>query len=51
MFIDHIFDYYAWLFLQWYYLPYYIAGNEELDKWTTAVTLNGARWSNLCKPN
>lgn len=38
------------LFLYWYYLPYMLAGDSEVDKWMNAVSLNGARWSNLCKP-
>ena len=38
------------LFIYWYYFPYYLAGNDEVDKWITSVSTNGARWSNLCKP-
>ena len=38
------------LFIYWYYLPYMLAGDQELDKWMSSVSLNGIKWSNLCKP-
>lgn len=40
----------ALMFLYWYFLPYMIAGNSDVDKWVTSVSTNGARWANLCKP-
>jgi hypothetical protein len=48
--IDKLLDYQVWLFLQWYYLPYSLAGNDEVDKWISSVSTNGIRWTNLCKP-
>lgn len=42
----------AWLFLQWYYLPFRMPElMGETEKWVSSVSLNGSRWSNLCKPN
>jgi hypothetical protein len=52
-FIDSVAGYQVWLFLQWYYSPYKLAGKtDDVDQWIQAVSLNGARWniSNLCKP-
>jgi len=45
-------DYYTWLLLQWYFLPYRIPSiHSDADKWVSQVSLNGVRWANLCKPN
>jgi len=50
--ITALMDYQIWLFLQWHYLPFRIPSlMGETDKWVSAVTLNGIRSSNLCKPN
>ena len=38
------------MFIYWYYLPYMIAGSNEVDKWTTQVSLNGARWKRWTDP-
>lgn len=48
-FIDNIAGYQVWLFLQLYYAPYTLASKtDDVDKWISAVSLNGARWSTLC---
>lgn len=45
-------DYGVWMLLQWYFLPYRMPGlMGETDKWVSSVSMNGARWANLCKPN
>lgn len=45
-FIDLVAGYQVWLFLQWYYAPYTLASKkDDVDKWVSAVTLNGARWT------
>ena len=36
------------LFIYWYYLPYMLAGSNEVDKWVSAVSLNGVKQANLC---
>jgi hypothetical protein len=41
----------ALLFVYWYFTPYMIAGNSDVDEWVSSVSMNGARWANLCKPN
>lgn len=42
----------TWLFLQLYFLPYRTPSlHNEVDQWVQQVSLNGVRWSNLCKPN
>jgi hypothetical protein len=51
MMLNYFIDQYAWYFLQMYYLPFKIpALMGETDKWVSAVSLNGIRSSNLCKP-
>jgi len=41
----------TWIFLQWYFLPYRIpALMGETDKWISSVSMNGARWTTICKP-
>ncbi len=47
---DNFLDFHAWLFLQWYYMPYYVLGKQDEWKSWTNTTLNGWRISNLCKP-
>ena len=50
--VNAIVDYQLWLFLQLYYAPYTLASKgDDVDKWISSLSLNGARWSNLCKPN
>jgi hypothetical protein len=50
--LDWYVDQWAWWMLQWYYAPYKMPGlMGDADKWVQQVSLNGARWSNLCKPN
>ena len=42
----------AWTMLQVYFAPFKMpALMGETDKWIAAVSLNGIRSANLCKPN
>jgi hypothetical protein len=45
-------DQWTWWFLQLYFLPYRTPSiHSEVDQWTQQVSMNGVRWSNLCKPS
>jgi len=48
--IEEALDLQMWFLLQAYFMPYYIIGKQDEWKTWTNLTLNGARWSNLCKP-
>jgi hypothetical protein len=51
---ENIMNYNAWLFLQWYYMPYMLIGKgDDVDQWIKAVSLNGIKLHspNICKPN
>jgi hypothetical protein len=42
----------VWWFLQLYFLPYrFPEYGSEVDAWISQFSLNGAKASNLCKPN
>ena len=50
-FIDTVAGLQVWMFLQLYYLPYTLASKgDDVDQWIKAVSLNGSRWSTICKP-
>ena len=50
--MNPLIDYGVWMLLQWYFLPYKMPSiMGETDKWVSSVSMNGARWANLCKPN
>jgi hypothetical protein len=45
-------DQWTWCFLQLYFLPFRMPSiMGETDKWVSSVSMNGARWANMCRPN
>ena len=50
--INMFIDQWVWTVLNWYYLPYRMPDiMSDADKWVQQVSTNGARWSNVCKPD
>jgi hypothetical protein len=49
--LDQFADLYAWMYVQMWFMPYYIIGKQDEWKAWTNSSLNGWRASNLCKPN
>lgn len=50
--LDMWIDAYVGAMLGSYFAPYFMPQlMGEVEQWTSSVSLNGARWSNLCKPN
>ena len=47
---NKVMDLYAWMFVQAWFMPYYMIGKQDEWKQWTNVSLNGWRMSNLCKP-
>jgi len=51
-FVNQMFDGWMWIMIKIMYAPYgFPAQLGEVEDWARNVSLNGARWSNLCKPN
>ena len=51
-FVDQIFDSWMWLMVKMMYAPYELPAQlGDIEKWAADVSLNGARWSNICNPN
>ena len=49
--LDWYMDALTWWMIQWYFAPYKLPEiMGDTDQWVQQVSLNGARWSNLCKP-
>ncbi len=48
--VEQVLDFYTWLWLQGWFMPYYVIGKQDEWKDWVGSTLNGWRVSNLCKP-
>jgi hypothetical protein len=49
---NNLMDFYAWMFVQTWFMPYYLIGKQdEWKEYFHGVTLNGIKSSNLCRPN
>jgi hypothetical protein len=49
IFFENIMDYYAWMFLQWYYMPMtLISKGDEMDKFISHFSLNGIKPFTMC---
>jgi hypothetical protein len=50
-FADQMFDAWMWILVKMMYAPYGVpAQMGEVEDWVRNVSLNGARWSNICLP-
>ena len=50
-FADQMFDAWMWVMVKMMYAPYGLpAQMGEVEDWVRNVSLNGARWSNICRP-
>ena len=46
---ENIMDYYAWMFLQWHFMPYtLISKGDEMDKFVSHFSLNGMKPFTMC---
>jgi hypothetical protein len=51
-FINQIFDSWMWIMIKMMYAPYGVPAQlGEVEDWVRNVSLNGARWSNMCRPS
>ena len=51
-FLDQMFDSWMWIMIKMMYAPYGLPAQiGEVEDWVKNVSLNGARWSNICRPN
>jgi hypothetical protein len=51
-FADQIFDSWMWIMVKMMYAPYDLPAQlGEVEEWARNVSLNGARWTNMCNPN
>jgi hypothetical protein len=51
-FADQMFDAWMWILVKMMYAPYDLPAQlGEVEDWARNVSLNGARWSNICRPN
>lgn len=50
-FLEQMLDNWAWIMIKLMYSPYDLPSQmSDVEKWATDVSLNGARWSNMCNP-
>jgi hypothetical protein len=50
-FVDQMFDGWMWIMLKLMYAPYELPAQlGDVEDWVKSVSLNGARWSNMCNP-
>jgi hypothetical protein len=50
-FLNEMLDGWAWVMIKMMYAPYGLpAQMGEVEDWVKNVSLNGARWSNMCLP-
>lgn len=50
-FVDQMFDAWMWIMVKMMYAPYGLPAQlGEVEDWARNVSLNGARWSNICRP-
>jgi hypothetical protein len=51
-FANQMFDAWMWVMVKMMYAPYRLpAQMGEVEDWVKNVSLNGARWTNMCNPN
>jgi hypothetical protein len=51
-FLNEMFDGWAWIMIKMMYAPYGLPAQlGEVEDWVKNVSLNGARWSNICRPD
>lgn len=51
-FLNEMFDSWMWVMLKLVYAPYELPTQlGDVETWAKNVSLNGARWTNMCKPN
>jgi hypothetical protein len=51
-FADQMFDSWMWIMVKMMYAPYGLPAQlGEVEEWAKNVSLNGARWTNMCNPN
>ena len=51
-FADQMFDSWMWIMVKMMYAPYGLPAQlGEVEDWVKHVSLNGACWSNICRPN
>jgi len=50
-FLNEMLDSWAWIMIKLMYAPYGLPTQlGEVEAWAKSVSLNGARWSNMCNP-
>jgi len=50
-FLNEMFDNWMWIMVKLMYAPYGLPAQlGEVEDWVKNVSLNGARWSNICRP-
>ena len=51
-FLNEMLDSWAWIMIKMMYAPYELPAHlGDAENWVKNVSLNGARWSNLCRPD
>jgi len=51
-FIDQMFDSWMWIMIKMMYAPYGLPAQlGEVEDWARNVSLNGARWGSICRPD
>lgn len=51
-FINQAFDSWMWIMIKLMYAPYSLPAQlGEVEDWARNVSLNGARWGNMCRAN
>ena len=51
-FLNEMFDSWMWVMVKMMYAPYDLPSQlGDAEAWVKSVSLNGARWSNMCNPN
>ena len=51
-FVDQMFESWMWIMIKLMYAPYELPAQlGDAERWAAEVNLNGARWSNICKPD
>jgi hypothetical protein len=47
---NNVMDMYAWMFVQAWFMPYYVIGKQDEWKQWVGSSLNGWKTGNICKP-
>ena len=51
-FADQVFDSWMWIMVKMMYAPYGLPAQlGEVEDWARNVSLNGARWPTICRPD